>query len=249
MRFKSKAALFVGCAIAALSSAVVRAETPHDGNDTPPDARYRVETNKFGTFRFDLVTGKLEKVTFTQDGVVISEVPVQRSNQPAGGATASAQRKPAIEVDEPREKTNTGSAATLSGPRRPVAPLIEGGEDITDEDRKAAIPDIARYEKDLSIMQLIRSGGDRITGAITVANNGGKNIQKLEITLYVPVAEKQPQEYHFLYVDNGEANAPLQPIGGKALSWLQPVDVASPPGSTKGNLDVKVTYIKFYDKK
>ncbi|HYF51010.1 MAG TPA: hypothetical protein VEJ63_16475 [Planctomycetota bacterium] len=245
MQSTTKAPFILGCALAALLCACARAETP-------ADIRYELFRDENGRYRFDRFTGKLEKMSITPEGVVYTEMPVLVSKKSPAGT-----RKPAaMEVEaepEPRQK----EMATINPGRRPGKIDFEDekgnklSEDITDEDRKSAIADIARYEKDLAIMQTLKSG-DRIAGAIVVRNKGDRSIQKLEVTLYVPVVGKdRPEEYRFLFVDNGAEGAPLQPLGttGESRSWLQPVDVASPAGNVKGNLDVKLTYIKFYEKK
>jgi len=246
MHCTGKAPFLVGCLVA-LACFAVRAETP-------AEIRYDYVKHEQGSFRFDRITGKLEKVTITPDGVMYAEVPVLVSKKSPAG-----HRKQAIEVETaeapaPRERETTVS--TLGGGRRPGKIEFENekgeklAEDVTDEDRKAALSDVALYEKDLAIMQTLKSG-ERITGAIVVRNKGDRMIQKLEVTLYVPVTGKErPEEYRFLYVDNGAPDAPLQPLGtGDSRSWLQPVDVASPAGNTKGHINAKLTYIKFYDKK
>jgi len=248
MHFTFKAPLYLGCLIATtLACAGARAETP-------AEIRYDYVKHEQGSFRFDRITGRLEKVTITPDGVMYSEVPVLVSKKSPAG-----QRKPVLDVEtvaQAPQEIETTVSTIVSGRRPGGIPLEdEQGkpltEDINDEDRKGAIADIARYERDLAVMQTLKSA-DRITGAIVVRNKGERMIQKLEVTLYVGVVGKdRPEEYRFLYVDSGAPDAPLQPLGktGDSRSWLQPVDVASPAGNTKGNIDVKLTYIKFYDKK
>jgi hypothetical protein len=202
-----------------------------------------------GKYRFDRVSGKLEKMIITADGVMWLEMPVVASKK---GATAQAHKPAVIERAVRNDETTVSQINTEKRKGGPIDIFDEDNkklnEDITDEDRKASLPDIARYEKDLSLMQNVKLS-ERINGAIVVRNKGDRGIQKLEVTLVVPVQDRPPVEFRFLFVDSGAANSPLQPVAGnQSISWFQKVDLETPAGSNKGNLDVKVTYIKLYDK-
>jgi hypothetical protein len=242
-----KAAPFLCLCLAAIVLAPrLHAETPAD------EVRYDIFKYEDGRYRFDRMTGKLEKMIITPEGVMYVEQPVVVSKKSASGTVA---RKTAPDADLAPAVNHTDNTVSQIGEVKKPARIQlydendkKLSEDVTDEDRKASLPDIARYEKDLAVMQNLKLS-DRINGAIVVRNKGDRRIQKLEMTLVVPVQDKAPAEYRFLYVDSGAPDAPLQPVAGnQSISWFQKVDLDSPAGNTKGNLDVKVTYIKFYEK-
>jgi hypothetical protein len=233
-------------ALALLACLVVRAETPSDDTNKVP---YKFIEHDDAMYRIHKITGKVERMSISKAGVVVW-TEVQQSNQPP---TEQKRTDPNTQlVAKPNEVAN----AQIGEPKKPFKPDIEGEngeklpEIIGDSDRKAALADIASYEKDLSANAVVISG-ERLTGQIFVRNKGARKIKKLEVTLLVPVNKDKPEEHHFLYSEGAGDMNPPQPAntGGDSLSFLvQKVDLLCPAGGVKGNCEVKVTYIKFYDK-
>jgi len=204
-------------------------------------------------YRLDKRTGRVEKLKVTPRGVEAIEVPF---------TTASKQGPYAPEVKQNSEEPKaTGEMAQLGEVSKkadsgPIALWDEKGNDITDQitdaERQAAQADIAAYDKDLSKTLWINSG-ERLSGTIMVRNNGGRHIQALELTLAVPVNDKEkPIEYSFFYSDKAGLINPPQPGGkaGEGEPLLQKLDLPLPAGGVKEkvNPELKITYIKFRDK-
>jgi hypothetical protein len=111
------------------------------------------------------------------------------------------------------------------------------------------LPDIASYEKELA-RSLVLKSDERIVGIIMVTNKGTRKIEKLELTLAVPVIGKEkPDEHRFVFAERGPVAPPQPGVNGMdGTTLMQKVDLPSPPGGVKGNPDLRVSYIKFREK-
>jgi hypothetical protein len=232
-------------ALALLVCLSVRAETAPDESSKVP---YKFFEQDDTMYRIHKTTGKVERMSIKNAVVVWTEVQ-QSSQAPTEPKRPNPNTQPAT---QPGEVTNAQIGETKKTPKIDIED--ENGnklpEIIGDSDRKAALADIASYEKDLSANAVVISG-ERLTGQIFVRNKGARKIKKLEVTLVVPVNKDKPEEHHFLYTDGAGGMNPPQPAstGSDSLSFLvQKVDLPCPAGGVKGNCEVKVTYIKFYDK-
>ncbi|MFH0939000.1 MAG: hypothetical protein V1899_06945 [Planctomycetota bacterium] len=198
-------------------------------------------------FRFDMRTNKAEKLVFTANGFVAIEVPINVSDQPPTSQKIAKSNENKKEIGlAVMDNTNKKS------PNR-IRIENAAGQDITDEitdtDRKTALPDIAGYEKELATSLVLKSD-DRINGIIMVTNKGARKIEKLELTLAVPINGKEkPEEHRFLFAEKGPvAPPPPSANGADGATLMQKVDLPSPPGGVKGNPNLKISYIKFCDK-
>jgi hypothetical protein len=219
------------------------------------DNRYEMFRDEDGRYRFDRKTGEVEKMEKIEGGGIRwVKQSVEVSKQPSSGTKP---RSTPITTTEVESTPKPSSFSHLEGGKKPGGGIRifdkddkDITEDISDDDRRNALPDIARYEKDMSI-SLTTKSGDRITGVIMAKNKGDRRIQRMELTLSVPVIGKEkPEDYRFVFADSGTPDGPLQPAanGVDGRAWMQPVNVPSPAGGVKGNADLKISYIKFYDK-
>ncbi len=213
------------------------------------EIRYDLFRDEDGRHRFDRLTGDVEKLEKTPDGIMWVKIPVIVSKK----APTSTVRN----IQEPKQPSGDMAHLDEDVKKKQAAPIVitddndnELPEVVTDADRKNALADIASYENMLATSITVKSD-DRITGIITVKNKGERKLRMLEVTMQVPVGRDKPEEHRFLFLDKAGslARTPQPMIGGKdSLALLQKVDVPGPAGGVKGSPELKITYIKFADK-
>jgi hypothetical protein len=221
-----------------------RAEAPAE------KIRYDFFEDEFGRFRLDRVSGDVQKLVRSKNGIMWETVPVIVSDK-----SPTANRKPRPE----RERIdNEKSMAYMDGTGEPEkkrkAPIPiwdKDGNDLTyvisDDMRAAAVPEIASYEKEMAVLLAVRSD-DMISGVMTLRNRGDRRIEVLEVTMFVPINGKEkPDQHHFLFVDGKDPRPPQPGVGKESMPLLQKVHMPCPAGGVKGNPELKITYIKFAD--
>ncbi|MBI3832339.1 MAG: hypothetical protein HY291_22640 [Planctomycetes bacterium] len=148
-----------------------------------------------------------------------------------------------VNLSAPKDRADTQKAQPLSkaGNHGPVIDEVNG-EPVDKDDHDSARKDVADYGSEIGISQALQVDGEKITGLVRVTNNGQKRLASLELTLYVPTANNKTVEHRILMADRAGCEAPPPP--GKAGSALNKVDF-SLPEVVKGQLEIKVTYLKF----
>jgi hypothetical protein len=216
-----------------------------EGVDKP--FRYDSFTMDGSLHRFDRETGVLEKLQHTPDGLVWVPVEVRVSMKAPEKKPSEA--KVAIPAPPKANSENATIGEKKKGGIRIFDPNDQDITDIvTDFDRRASIADISAYERKTSLSHTVQIG-DRITGNILVRNLGDRRLEKLELTLVVPViGTDKPEMHRFLFIDKREGYvSPPQPssTGKDAEALLQKVDLPCPAGGVKGSPELRITHIKF----
>ena len=197
-------------------------------------------------YRFDRVTGKMDRLEKDGEGLVWVLVPIRQGKKSAELVKPVA---PAIQTTQSDKPDNTDMAA-LGEPKKksPIKMEDDKGNDITDVvsdfDRKNAEADIVGYMDKISFPSALKSG-DRITGTMLLRNTGDRKLRQLELSLYIPVVGcDKPEISRFLFTDKPGSVPPPQPSG---LPLKQDIDLPSPPGAGKGLPELRVTYVRFAD--
>ncbi|MCW8132207.1 MAG: hypothetical protein KIS92_17805 [Planctomycetota bacterium] len=201
----------------------VRAETEEPVRPKPAPEGERTEQE----FRYDfkVLNGVLVKVDRKTGHVTVVN---------PGGAQKEADPV-TLSSDQPRaeEKRN----------RKPII-LTINGESVETEDREEASRDIADYAGQIGISQALQVDSDRVSGLVRVTNNGKRRLAALELTLYVPVASNKTVEHRIVMKDaRGFESVPPPEKAGSALNKVE----FNAPEIVKGQLEIKITYIKFAD--
>jgi len=206
--------------VALCAASTVRAE---DGGE---------KTEKEYRYDFKVIDGKLVRVDRKNGSVEIvgggSEETV-KSAEPSGKPVELSISKPAKHHEPARN--------------RPPAILEINGEACEVDDRDEARKDVALYGGEIGISQALQVDGERVSGLVRVTNNGGRRLEALELTLYIPTASNKTVEHRIMMSPNRKGSeAPPPPNkGGSALNRVD----FSAPEVVKGQLEVRVTYLKF----
>lgn len=239
------ALLFVALALLAPTYGVRAADDTEQINEK----RYYFEKIEGVLYRFDSVTGKMQKLQ--RNGVNFTWVDVET----AESNTAPRQDNTASRKEErpPKPKDSTLPHLDEKKKREPGQIKLFNADDeeitdvVTDEDRKRGAGDVATYEPHMSISHTLKTD-DKIEGTLLIRNLGQKRLRVLELTMVLQVIGRdKPEEHRFVFVDQPGRTGPPQPgaNGKDPLVLLQKVSIPCPAGGVKGQPELRMTYIRY----